>query len=110
MGTVDDVIENGNGTAVVYDKGEDFIVNHAKEIAQLQEDGINIQNLVYSITSIVIPPNFKHAYKSLEDAGATVVYFKDKCLIEIKSAKLQTFEGILMKFDFDFHSLSIFKR
>jgi len=92
MGTVDDVIENGNGTSIVYDKDEDFISNHAKEIAHFQKDGINIQNIMYPITSIVIPPNFNHTYKTLEDAGATVVYFKDKCLIESKSGKLQQFE------------------
>ena len=94
MGRPNDLVQDGNGTAIVYETSEDSIMAHAKGIAQLQEEGLEVMNMKHSITSIELTPHLTEAYKALKDVGASVMYVSAKCLIESKSGKLYTSEGI----------------
>ena len=94
IGTADNVIQDEDTTAIVYDIDEDSIIIHAKEIAQLEKEGVKIADVKHSITAIEIPPSFKRAHQALTDASATVTYAKDECLIDSKSGKLLMYEGI----------------
>ena len=94
IGTADDVIQDEDATAILYDIDEESIVVHAKGIAQLDMEGVQIADVKHSITAIEIPPSFKRAHQALKDASATVTYAEDECLIESKSGKLLMFEGI----------------
>jgi len=88
MGTADDVIQDGENAAIVYDIDEDSIAVHAKGIALLQTEGIELSDGKHAVTSIEIPPSFTKAQKALQDAGATVSHAKAECIIETKTGKL----------------------
>jgi len=89
MGTADDVVANGDSAGIVYDTDENSIVLHAKGISDLQKNGVVVGDATYDVTSIQIPRHFTVAQKALEDAGATVSHAEVKCLIDLKTAKLQ---------------------
>ena len=95
MGTADDVVANGDSAGIVYDIDENSIVLHAKGISDLMKNGVALADGTYDVTSIEIPRHFKRAQKALQDAGATVSHADVKCLIDLKTAKLQLSQGNL---------------